>query len=565
MLSKIIISSHTHYVTNYLLYHSLYFLGIYRLNTKTSEVIIGLEDYIFDLYNEYCSSDSCVVVCVMGATEDFGNQLACGWCIQRWDKNQTRSLGVLTKVDLNQNNAVDRLLGRGMNAAKFKLGTIGVSNRSIQLDHRKLEKDYFDQEFTKKLSSHDKSNLKGVLGIDALANALIKVQSQNMRGKIPKIKQEIDRRCNDINKDLNKLPKDISADDCTREYYQLAYQLRSIFEQISNAKQYDQSLHINARIKNSLDQFKTSLQNNSARLISKDMLTKAFNKLDELKGITLQDLLSPEIIKSLNHLENQKLQEPTTFLIESIRTLYVNQIAPGVMKNIQTRFVKLVNVFELWLLDFIEDSHKLVSTWIGELQDMQEYLITYDDEYSTRVTDINLSNEICVVILDLIKNDDTDTFATDEELIAHAKEIIMLSKLNQGTKDDGDDQVKNEAKTPTQPSVEVRTPIGKHSKDYDMLENLIKLHVYRKIQLRKYIDNVSMIIQNFFVKRFIAVNSRYNPCLVDYLMQRTNESDSSQLYEFIEEDDAVKTQRHHLTDTLKRLNAAKKKIEDFQL
>jgi len=126
--------------------------------------------------------------------------------------------------------------------------------------------------------------------------------------------------------------------------------------------------------------------------------------------------------------------------------------------------------------------------------------------------------------------------------------------------------VKNEIKTTTlTPLVEVKSPVGKHSKEYDMLENLIKLHVYRKIQLRKYIDNVSMIIQNFFVKRFIAVNSRYNRCLVDYLMERTNESDSSQLYELIEEDDAVKTQRHHLTDTLKRLNAAKKKIEDFQL
>ena len=528
-------------------------------------MIVGLEDFIFDLYNEYCSSDSCVVVCVMGATEDFGNQLACGWCIQRWDKNQTRSLGVLTKVDLNQNNAVDRLLGRGMNAAKFKLGTIGVSNRPITVDHRKIEREYFESEFTRKLSVYDKQSLQGLLGIDALATALIKVQSQNMKGKIPKIKQEIDRRCQDINKELLKLPKDVSSDECIRENYQLAYNLRSIFDEISNAKGYDATLHINARIKNNLDEFKASLQSNSARLISKDMMTRAFTKLDELKGITLQDLLYPEIIKSLNHLENQKLHDPTTLLIESIRALFVNQIIPGVVKQVKTRFVKLLNVFELWLFDFVEDSHKLISTWIGELQDMQEYLITYDDEYSSRISEINLTNEVCAVILDVINNDDVGTFATDEELIIHAKDqITMMIKITQVASDGLDDDLQNVSEVKTT-VVEVRTPTGKHSKDYDMLENLIKLHVYRKIQLRKYIDNVSMIIQNFFVKQFIATTSRFNLCLVDYLMQRTNDSDSAQLYELIEEDDAVKTQRAQLTDTLKRLTVAKKKIEDFQL
>ena len=85
-----------------------------------------IEAEVKAMITKYVKGDSKVILCVMPANVDFttceGLKIA-----QEHDRAGIRTLGVVTKIDKADKGIADRLLSRGKNALKLRLGFIPVS------------------------------------------------------------------------------------------------------------------------------------------------------------------------------------------------------------------------------------------------------------------------------------------------------------------------------------------------------------------------------------------------------------------------------------------------------
>eukprot|EP01035_Chromulina_nebulosa_P035510 gene35510-47743_t len=85
------------------------------------------------LYGKYIISPSCIIICVLQANIDVGNQEAFT-IAKEVDRTGSRTIGVVTKIDLLERSDgptfVSRLSGKGPNAYHFKLGCVAVRNRN---------------------------------------------------------------------------------------------------------------------------------------------------------------------------------------------------------------------------------------------------------------------------------------------------------------------------------------------------------------------------------------------------------------------------------------------------
>lgn len=288
--------------------------------------IEGIEDYIRELYEQYTLSATCTLVCVLPATEDLGTQLARGWC-KEWDPLGLRSLGVLTKVDLPPFEQLrDRIMGKGKNVANFKHGTIALMNPSGEvvesspdLSKRANEEEaLFFQTFAAKIAGKDEDRLKGRLGIDSLISSLVKIQSESLSGKVPKLREDVQKMINTTEKQLKSLPAPVTKDQSLGIAFKVISDLRDTFCLFEDADQStNRDNHTYARISEMTGDFHLSVHNASTNLLTPEMYEEASDILDTAKG-ALIDLLNYKVFPVVDAAENIKLEGPAELVIDQV-------------------------------------------------------------------------------------------------------------------------------------------------------------------------------------------------------------------------------------------------------
>lgn len=209
--------------------------GIYQINSKTQETVEGLEAFLRELYAQFVDKPSCVIVVVMPATDDLGNQLARGWA-KAWDLEGKRSIGVVTKVDKGEpQDTYDRLRGVGKNAAKFQLGVVGMLNRAPEgvvggEELNVAELNFFDN-LAKGLQ---KQKLPAdAVGLNSLVKKLVSIQQKSIETKFPKLRLEIEKRKKEVKAELALLPQSCKTpDECQTAALQLFSKIGDTFRSI---------------------------------------------------------------------------------------------------------------------------------------------------------------------------------------------------------------------------------------------------------------------------------------------------------------------------------------------
>ena len=140
----------------------------------------NIKEQITNLITNYISENN-IIMCVMPAREDLETDMALE-LVKRYDKDGSRSIGVLTKVDLmNETSDLTCYLNNTMSAdLKLKYGYFLLKNNSLVKPEKEEEMNFF-----KNKGIYLEYN--SFLGIDNLIDKMNKIQMQCIYNKLPEI------------------------------------------------------------------------------------------------------------------------------------------------------------------------------------------------------------------------------------------------------------------------------------------------------------------------------------------------------------------------------------------
>lgn len=155
-----------------------------------------IKEQIRKLITKYISNPNNIILCIMPAREDIETDIALE-LIKQYDTNCDRTMGVLTKVDLmnDNNNISDYILGNISKDLKLKYGYFAIKNHDNEMDYFKNHQHY------SKLISHNR------FGIKNLGNTLSDIFITQIKENIPDIIQNL----NKLIKDNNTIMEDMGG------------------------------------------------------------------------------------------------------------------------------------------------------------------------------------------------------------------------------------------------------------------------------------------------------------------------------------------------------------------
>ena len=264
---------------------------------------IDIKDKIRAIVGEYIRPKNTIILAVMPARTDIEADIALD-IIKEYDHNGERTIGILTKVDLmNDDTDITHLLENKVSKdLQLKYKYFAIKNRSkTEMDNHtcleglELEKEYFKSH---KIYSHSKYTKN--IGIPSLCHSLSSILIHNIKSALPKIIKEIDEKISINNELLMKLGTSIPKD--TDDKYSFVHDLITKF-------------HI---------KFTTTLKNkgniiNTGRSI-KDILIEYRNVIHELNPFNKKNTSDQYIIESIRNSEGNHMssESPPIDVLERI-------------------------------------------------------------------------------------------------------------------------------------------------------------------------------------------------------------------------------------------------------
>ena len=190
--------------------------GITRIPLRDSEQPIDIERITTEMAKRYCAEERTIILCVIPANIDLTTSEALKYA-QEWDKNQVRTLGVLTKLDIMDTgtHAKKALMNQEVT---LKLGYVGVRNRSQQdiLDKVKVQRG-LDTE-RQWFMNHPiyRSLPKDCYGTDTLTHKLSRIMYAHIRSALPDIMKEVEDKLKSVEERLKDLGNPLPTTDSQR-------------------------------------------------------------------------------------------------------------------------------------------------------------------------------------------------------------------------------------------------------------------------------------------------------------------------------------------------------------
>lgn len=330
-----------------------------------------IKKQIKDLIKHYITQDNTIIMGVFPARCDLEVDSALE-LIKDYDKNGERTIGILTKIDLmNENNdIVDYLENNISNNLKLKYGYYGVKNKTDKnisyKEHYNHEANYFNNH--KIYKNTNKSRLGTLnLSID-LSNILI----DEIKKKIPEIQTTISEKLININQQLELLGDEIIIDDNNKNYILNLYISNFIEYYKDSLENNSKIINYGRHIKTHFISYRTSLKNiNCLKNLSETKINSIINDCEGnhmyYQSSTIEILEKCLIDPELNIIELFK--NPTLICIENIYNLLIqilNNILnidkfnkyPKLKKYILDNFIILINTYKN---DIIKDLNNLIN------------------------------------------------------------------------------------------------------------------------------------------------------------------------------------------------------------
>ena len=389
-----------------------------------------IKDQIKDLIKHYIIQENTIIMGIMPARCDIEVDSALE-LIKQYDKNGSRTIGIMTKIDLmNENTDIGNYLKNEIsNDLKLNYGYFAIKNKNNNeisyKEHNKLESQYFNNHPV--YSQMEKNNM----GIINLSIYLSNILLNQIKLLIPTIQSQLMENLLQINNELNKLGHHINIDDNNKNFVLNLYISNFIQDFRESLENYSHSLNYGKQIKEIFINYRSFLSNVDPLKNIND--TKLNEIIKDSEGnhmyyqtSTIQILekcLIDNKIKSIHTLKN-----PSLTCLEFIYNLLIQIINDLLKLDNYSKYPHLKLLILKKSTNLINFYKDIVINKINELIDTEEsYIWTESETFRTKFKEINHIDNCSV---DNIKNIiyiyfDTviDTFKN------HIPKIIMLNMI----------------------------------------------------------------------------------------------------------------------------------------
>ena len=389
-----------------------------------------IKDQIKDLIKHYIIQENTIIMGIMPARCDIEVDSALE-LIKQYDKNGSRTIGIMTKIDLmNENTDIGNYLKNEIsNDLKLNYGYFAIKNKNNNeisyKEHNKLESQYFNNHPV--YSQMEKNNM----GIINLSIYLSNILLNQIKLLIPTIQSQLMENLLQINNELNKLGHHINIDDNNKNFVLNLYISNFIQDCRESLENYSHSLNYGKQIKeifinyrsllSSVDPLKNINDTKLNEIIKDSEGNHMYYQTSTIQ--ILEKCLIDNKIKSIHTLKN-----PSLTCLEFIYNLLIQIINDLLKLDNYSKYPHLKLLILKKSTDLINFYKDIVINKINELIDTEEsYIWTESETFRTKFKEINHIDNCSV---DNIKNIiyiyfDTviDTFKN------HIPKIIMLNMI----------------------------------------------------------------------------------------------------------------------------------------
>lgn len=256
---------------------------------------------IHQLIHHYINPEESIILNVLSAAMDFSVCESIRMSRQV-DQLGKRTLAVVTKVDLCPDGLLKKITD---DAVKIGLGYICVRNRTPKEDSfekaAEVERELF--------SNHrelEKLN-KSMVGVEALANRLVQLQTQSIAGVLPKVLKQIDSTLEKKRNELQELSGDISNPvDASVAFFNISSNVKKCLQGILLAGGSMETspnglpLHYTASLHQEFERFTSMLTSKSGTKLLDAGHVKCIQQLiSECRGTNLPNVVPQSVIEKM--------------------------------------------------------------------------------------------------------------------------------------------------------------------------------------------------------------------------------------------------------------------------
>lgn len=200
----------------------------------------NIKEQIKELIKYYIIQPNTIIMGVLPARCDIEVDSALE-LIKEYDKTGSRTLGILTKIDLmNINTDISNYLTNNIsNDLKLNYGYFAIKNKNntniTYKEHNLIENEYFNNHEI--YNTMDKSNM----GIINLSIYLSNILLEEIKKLMPSIKSQLENKLLNINNELNKLGDNIIVDENNKGFlsnYYISEFVKTFNNSINNTSQH---------------------------------------------------------------------------------------------------------------------------------------------------------------------------------------------------------------------------------------------------------------------------------------------------------------------------------------
>lgn len=341
-----------------------------------------------DLVRSYISQENMIILCVIPAVDDFANAEALKLA-REYDPNGLRTIGVVTKVDAcNEHTGIKSKLHG--DSISLELGFIAVRNKlpnekTISINKlRWLEKDFFDS------SPLFKNVNENYFGTNTLIQKITKLQISAVDAFMPKLKDEIETKIQNINNKLQDAKIQFFSEGEKMQYIlRMIIMISSNFKDLATGQYPSNCEHkLLSRLGDFYTAFADSLYKQTPNFSSDDWEDKIQTAAKETQEILLDNFMSHHAFRILfveNHIE--RFHSQALSLVEKVSTYILSVFKTIIDSIVLNQFPGLKEKLLSVISDHFHQNKESLIHDIKTLINSEEFMFTRSNSYKQSISE----------------------------------------------------------------------------------------------------------------------------------------------------------------------------------
>ncbi|KAG0619429.1 hypothetical protein M758_4G139100 [Ceratodon purpureus] len=338
---------------------------------------------------KHISPEESIILNVLSAQVDFPTCESIRMS-QQVDKDGKRTLAVVTKVDKAPEGLLEKVT---TDAVNIGLGYVCVRNRTDDDDTISVARIREQRLFESHPALKDLD--RSMVGIPALARKLTKIQSDMVKGCLPRIHKQMCDALQKRRQQLNNLPKGIASDnDAILIFLQIQNRRLDMLTQLvrdGDFELFPENLHLHytARLHEKFMKFADDLHKAGLKLKDQSQAQEIKELLAEHQGVGLPDFLPHSVLHHLVRKQIELIRETCTSLVEEAFE-YATDVVSEVNTICSEGYPNMEKCFKKLATESLEKTKKTTMEFVERMLLKECTLIfTTNDYYLATIAKMN--------------------------------------------------------------------------------------------------------------------------------------------------------------------------------